>query len=184
VSHGRDPGPERIVLVGFMASGKTTVGRILARRLGWDLVDLDHLIRERTGATPGALIRERGEAAFRALETELTAELADRRRMILVPGGGWVTRPGNPGLLPAGSVRVWLRVSREEALRRVETDPADRPLLGPAEDRARRVDALMREREPLYAASELAVDVDDREPDAVAETILRRLGLAQEDDER
>ncbi len=160
-----------------MAAGKSEVARILAGRLGWERVDFDEAIRQRTGRSPGAIIREDGEAAFRALERELTATLADRERVVLDPGGGWATQPDLARLLGPGTVRVWLRVSPETAVRRANEDGTDRPLMGPSDGRVERMARLLREREPLYRAAELAVDTDDMSPGRVAETILRRLGL-------
>ncbi|MEJ2503697.1 MAG: shikimate kinase [Gemmatimonadota bacterium] len=178
MSHGPVPGIDRIVLVGFMASGKSTVGRLLARRLGWSFLDFDETIRDRTGRDAGTLIRTRGEAAFRALEAELTHEAAGLTAVVLAPGGGWVTQPGLADLLGPGTVRVWLRVSAAEAVRRADAEGRDRPLLGPAAGRLERAAELIRRREPLYSAAELAVDVDGKDPEAVVEAIVR--GLAPE----
>ncbi len=184
MSHGRGLPFGRIVLVGFMAAGKSTVGARLAQRLGWKFVDFDQRIHERTGSDPGTLIRERGELAFRKLEAELTEELAGATGMVLAPGGGWVTRPDLVDRLGAGTVRIWLRISAEEALRRADADETDRPLLGPLEGRSERAAALLRKREPLYRRAEVVVNVDGRDSDAVVEEILRRLAPGGEDDER
>ena len=175
--HGAVPAPERIVLVGFMAAGKSTVGRILAERLGWAFVDFDDAIADLAGRAPGAVIREEGEAAFRALEAEVTARLADREDAVLAPGGGWATQPELAELLGPGTVRVWLRVSPEEAVRRAERDGTDRPLMGPPEGRVERMARLLHRRNDRYRTADVVVDVDDREPDAVADEILRELGL-------
>lgn len=184
MSHGAVPGVGRIVLVGFMAAGKSTVGGLLAERLGWTFVDFDERIRERTGRTPGEWIREDGEPAFRELESAVTKDLAGQEQVVLAPGGGWALRPDLVDELGAGTTRVWLRVSSEEALRRVEADGTDRPLLGPVEGRAERVSALLRDREPFYTRAEIVVDVDGMEPDRVVEEIVRRLAPHREDDER
>ncbi len=177
IRHGADPGVERIVLVGFMASGKSTVGRLLAERLGWDFVDFDDAITDREGRTPGEVIRAEGEAAFRALEAAVTAELADRQDVVLAPGGGWATQPELAASLGAGTVRVWLRVSPEEAVRRAERDGTDRPLMGAPEGRMERMARLLHRRSEDYAAAELSVDVDAKRPGAVADEIVRSLGL-------
>lgn len=184
MSYGPDPTPGTIVLVGFMAAGKSTVGRLLARRLGWEFVDFDQRILDRTGLTAGELIRQRGEEAFRKMEAEVTMEVAGLTRVVLAPGGGWVTRPELAGRLGEGAVRIWLRVTPDEVLRRAALDPVDRPLLGPPEGRRERVVELLRSRTPLYEPAEEVVDVDDREPAVVVEEIIRRLGLDQESDER
>jgi shikimate kinase len=182
MSHGADPAPERIVLVGFMAAGKSTVGALLAEHLDWQFLDLDRLIEDRTGQSPGRLIRERGEAAFRELEAELTGELAGRARVVIAPGGGWVTRPELADRLGPGTVRVWLTVTPETALERAASG-VDRPLLGPIDGRLERARALLREREPYYRLAEARVSADDRTAVGVVEEILRQLGLDREDDE-
>ena len=184
MSHGGAPSPHRIVLVGFMAAGKTTVGALLAERLGWSFVDVDATIRERTGRTAGDIIRQDGEPAFRALEADVTAELGSRRDVVVAPGGGWAGRPELMDALGPGTLRVWLRVSPEVALERAEAESVDRPLLGPPDGRLERARALLERREPWFAAAELAVDANDEDPAVVAGEILRRLGLKREDDER
>lgn len=166
------------MFVGFMAAGKTTIGRLVADRLGWEFVDLDERIMERAGRNPGAIIRDRGEAAFRHLEAEVTRELASRRRVVLAPGGGWGADPSRAALLGPGTVRVWLRIDAAEAVRRAEREGIDRPLLGEPEGRVERAEALLRSRETSYAAAEYVVDVNSREPGAVADEIVRRLGAA------
>lgn len=184
MSHGDVPGPARIVVVGFMAAGKSTVGALLAERLGWGFVDFDDRIRERTGRTAGELIRDRGEAAFRELEAAVTDELAGAEGVVLAPGGGWASRPELLDRLGPRSIRVWLRVSPDEALRRARADRVDRPLLGAPEGRRERVTELLESRVPHYARAEIVVDVDGREPEVVVEEILRRLVLEREDHER
>lgn len=166
-----------------MAAGKSTVGPLLADRLGWRFIDFDSRIEEQTGLTPGELIRARGEAAFRQLEAAVTDELAGVDRVVLAPGGGWATRPDLVDRLGAGTVRVWLRVTAAEAIRRAVADEVDRPLLGPSEGRAERAAALLRSREASYARSEVVVNVDDRGPAVVVDEILRRLASRQEGDE-
>jgi len=189
MSHGHDPGPRRIVLVGFMAAGKTTVGAELAARLGWELVDFDSIVAARTGGSAGALIRAQGVAALRAMEEEITGDVADRDRVILAPGGGWATTPGLAQRLGPGTLQVWLRVSAAEAVRRAAADAVDRPLLEVTTDRrgGSELDhaaSLLREREPWYAAADMVVDVDGKAPGTVAEEILGRLGITREDDEQ
>lgn len=168
------------MLVGFMAAGKTTVGRLLARRLGWDFVDFDDAIHRRSGRAPGEIIRAEGEAAFRQMEAEVTDSLAGRARVVLAPGGGWATRSELAGRLGPGTLRVWLRVSVSEVLRRVRSEGTDRPLLGGERGRRARAESLMRTREPRYAEADLVVDVDGREPAEVVDEIIRRSGLQRE----
>lgn len=171
-------------MVGFMAAGKSTIGRRLASRLGWEFVDFDERIRERTGRTAAALIREQGEPALRALEAALTDELADGSRVVLAPGGGWGADPTFAGRLGPGTIRVWLRITAEEAVRRAREDArrgVDRPLLGPADEpdasRIERARSLLAGREQAYAAAEVVVDVDGREPAVVVDEVVRRLNV-------
>jgi shikimate kinase len=163
-----------------MAAGKSTVGRLLASRLGWDFVDLDARVLERTGRHPADWIREEGEAAFRDVETAVSAELAGSSGVVLAAGGGWVTRPGNLDALGRGTLRVWLRITAAEALRRAAADPADRPLLAEAladAEPLRAAESLLRHREPLYAEADIAVDVEGKDPAGIVDEIMRRLGI-------
>lgn len=164
-----------IVLIGFMAAGKSTVGRMLARRIGWGFVDFDERVRERTGRDPGDIIRQDGEAAFRSLETQLTAELAGGQRLVLAPGGGWGADPGRAAALGPGAVRVWLRITAEEAVRRAGAEEVDRPLLGEGPDRVARARDLLAQRAAGYTTAEIVVDVDGKSPEVVTEEIFRRL---------
>ncbi len=161
-----------------MASGKSTVGQRLAERLGWDFLDFDEEIERRTGLAIPDIFRRMGEPAFRALEAELTAECGDLDHIVLAPGGGWITQPELLELLAPGTLLVWLRVSPEEAVRRAMRARTHRPLLaGP--DPLARARLLLSEREPLYRQADVAVDVDDRDPDEVAAEIAgiaRRYG--------
>ena len=179
MSHGRVPVPDAIVLVGFMAAGKSTVGRLLGDQLGWRVVDLDDAIADRTGRTAAQLIREQGEPALRREERRLTAELAGQEKMVLVPGGGWITAPDTLDALRPRTALVWLRVSLHEALRRAEAQAGtvDRPLLGSGKGREERAAALLREREPYYSRARVTVDVDGKSPAAVADEILRQLDM-------
>jgi shikimate kinase len=175
-----------------MAAGKSTVGRILAHRLGRQFVDLDELVLERTGRTAAAIIRDDGEVAFRRLEAGITAELAGHRGLVLASGGGWGANPELARTLGPDTFRIWLRIPAGEAVRRAVTSDEDRPLLdaggGPAggdgEEVIRRAERLLRQREPFYAAAEMTVDVAGKAPADVVEEIVRRLGINWEEDER
>lgn len=154
---------DRVVLVGFMASGKSTVGALLAERIGWEHVDLDAVIERERGATVPEIFDREGEPAFRRYEADATRLIAARTHIVLTPGGGWVADPALPGLLPGGTFTVWLRVAPAEAVRRAEASggAANRPLLrGPGMDV--RVRALLAEREPAYARADLTIDTDGR----------------------
>lgn len=123
--------PSPLVLLGFMGSGKSTVGRLLAQRLGWHFCDLDHRIEAAAGATIAAIFAQHGEPAFRELEhRELLAALgaARQRRTVLALGGGTFAQPRNLELLHGcGGVTVFLEVPVEELLLRC-AGMANRPL--------------------------------------------------------
>ena len=114
----------RLVLVGFMGCGKSSVGRILARRLGWDFVDLDARVEKAEGRSVAAIFAESGEARFRVVEATEAEKALARDRVVLATGGGWAAQPGRLAALPEGTLSVWLRVSAEEAVRKWRFNPA------------------------------------------------------------
>src|SRR5688572_27406814 len=97
--------PERVVLIGLPGAGKSTVGPLLARRLGWRFLDLDPLIEAEAGLPIAQIFEQKGEAEFRRLETELTGRLASEPDLVLAPGGGWILRNTMPS-----AWLVWLQV--------------------------------------------------------------------------
>jgi shikimate kinase len=168
------PEIERVVLLGFMAAGKTAVGAELARRLGWMHLDLDVFIERREDRRIRDIFARDGEARFRELESAVTRDVAAMRGVVLSPGGGWITGPGNLEALGAGTLSVWLRVSPEVAVRRAAEAPGERPLLaGPDPLAAAR--RLLEARAPLYARADVQVDTGGRSPAQVADLIETEL---------
>ena len=168
---------ERIVLVGLMGSGKSSVGARLARDLGWRLVDLDREIETASGQTIPEIFKS-GEETFRRLEQQLTAELASTPRMVFTPGGGWITCAETVSLLPERSAVFWLRVTPEEAVRRCAGQTAQvRPLLTGADHGLARARELARDRNPRYEALGVPIDTNDR---SVGEIAAEILGLIRE----
>ncbi len=164
-------GPRRVVLVGFMASGKSTVGRIVAQELGWRFVDVDTLIEHQEGASIPEIFRDRGERHFRAVEERLTRELLGEDRVVLASGGGWAARPGRLRDLPRGTVSVWLRVTPEEAVRRAGQRSSARPLLA-VEDPVRTAGDLLAAREACYREADIEMDTGRQKPEDVAAAIV------------
>ena len=162
----------RIVLVGFMAAGKSTLAPRIAHALNWRVLDVDAAIVAQTGRTVAEIFRDQGEPAFRALEAELTAALSSGDPVVVAPGAGWIANPGSRPIRDDPATRlIWLRISIDEVLRRARRDRVVRPLLegaDPLEDGRR----LLAEREPLYASADLVIDVDGRTEDAVLDDIL------------
>lgn len=161
------PAVRRVVLLGYMASGKSTVGEALARRLEWSYLDFDVEIERREGATVQQIIAAAGEEHFRRLEAALTAEAAGADRLVLAPGGGWVTRPEFLDALGMETLAVWLRVSPEETVRRLRSDTIDRPFKDHP-DPVGMVTEMIVERLPLYERADLTVPADARSPESIA----------------
>jgi len=160
-----------IFLTGFMGAGKTTVGRLLARRLGRSFVDLDVEIERREGRSIAELFISPGEPGFRAAESAALQALPLADHPVVATGGGVVLDPQNRALMAGGGVRIWLRCPLEELERRL-TDPGGRPLWSGSRDDLER---LLGERGPLYAEADLTVDAA-APPAVVAEEIVCRLG--------
>jgi shikimate kinase len=166
---------DRIVLVGMMGSGKTTVGGILARRLGWPFHDNDAMLRQLFAATPRELMTAGGEAAMQSAElTALSAALAMPRPAVVAAAGGTILDPEARSQVAGAGLVVWLRIAgRTIAARSARGD--HRPW--PDDDRDRWIADALAERENLYAeVADLVVDADDKAPAAVADRIIRELG--------
>lgn len=165
--------PKNIVLIGFMGSGKSTVGRDLQHRLGYPLVDMDHTIEQRVGKSIATIFAESGEETFRDLETALLEELAEpaEARRIISTGGGVIGREKNRELLRQLGCVVWLHAPLHVILDRTGRN-RDRPLLN-APDPAVRAAELLAFREPLYAATaHLNVDTTGLDSTELATGIL------------
>ncbi len=172
--------PDRILLVGMMGAGKTTVGRLLAERLGWDYVDSDADVEARTGLTVPELFARQGERAFRDAEAaSLRRACTSTRPAVVSVAGGAVLSPENRALLRSSGRVVWLRARPVTLAARVG-DGAGRPLLG--EDPAAALVELDAARRPFYAeVADDTLDVDGLSPDeAVAVIVDRAAGGARE----
>ena len=137
-----------IVLIGLTGSGKSTVGRALARRLGRGWVDSDQAIEARLGCTIATYFAERGEAAFRDVEESVIDELSQRSGLVLSTGGGVVLRQPNRQRLRDRGTVIYLRASPEQLARRLRHD-TKRPLLQGG-DPLQKLRSLHAERDPLY----------------------------------
>jgi len=161
----------RILLVGFMGSGKSSVGRALGRALGWRFVDFDKAIAAEEGRSVPEIFRTSGEAHFRRAEARVGQGLLGEDRVVLASGGGWAAAPGRLDAVPPGTATFWLRVSCEEAVRRVGAGARLRPLLA-APDAEERAARLLEEREPFYRLADWAVDTDRRSVEDVTAEVL------------
>lgn len=158
--------------MGLPGSGKSTVGRRVARRLGRPFLDFDSEIERREGKSIARLFSEVGESGFRALELALTRELALSNGMILAPGGGWTTIPGAAALLRPPARMIYLRVKPEVAIGRILRGRRIRPLLQTADplDALRK---LLAEREAGYLEADHVVDVEVVKSQQLIATIAR-----------
>ena len=163
---------DNVVLVGFMGAGKSSVGRILAKRLGCCFVETDEMITVKEGRSIPEIFAERGEAHFRALEDETVRLLTLKRGEVIATGGGLPCRDGRLEALRAVGTVVWLSgefgALYERALR-----SGDRPMLhGKTREQA---EALYEARKPYYAKADLAVDTTALNPDQVAARVAAAL---------
>jgi len=173
-------GPANVVLVGLSGSGKSTVARLLARRLGWRAVDTDQLIQRQEGMTVQEIFRVRGEPAFRALESATILDVCRRSRQVIATGGGSFVADANRLQLLNGNMVVYLE-SRPETLaarlsRNIGREP--RPLLESG-DLVDRLAELGRQRDQQYRSAHHVVETDQRTPrevvDVIAELVRARL---------
>ena len=154
---------ENVTLIGMPGAGKTTVGRILAQKLGREFVDCDEVLVQRAGMPIPDYFAQFGEDAFRQLETALLRELGQKSRLVLATGGGCVTRPENRDLLRQNGTVVWVKRPLEAL-----------PIAGRPVSQALGVEEIYRRRQPLYEQfSDFAVD--NTTPEAAAEAILQQL---------
>jgi shikimate kinase len=157
---------DRIVLVGFMGSGKSTVGRIVARHLGWGFIDMDERIEERAGRRIAEIFQELGEASFRQEELQVARELQTAARLVIATGGGAFAQAETREALRAGAFTVYLAGDFETLALRVPAD-GSRPLAADREIMRR----LLEEREPSYRSADLIVDATEA-PLAIAGRIV------------
>ena len=167
-----------IFLVGFMGAGKTSVGRALAKDLGWEFVDLDERIAARAGRSVAAIFTEDGEAAFRRMEHDelraLIGELHLGNKIVSLGGGTWA-QPSNVALLKSSSLPViFLDAPVEELWRRCKSQQGLRPLLKKESD----FRDLYSARCSAYAKSTLRVETHEKSVEDVARRIALLLGLA------
>jgi shikimate kinase len=166
-----------VFLIGFMGSGKTTLGRLLARKLGWRFVDSDRAIARRLGMSISTIFERQGEARFRNEETREIARIARRRSQVVSLGAGSLIRAQNRRVVTRAGLLVHLQTSPRSVLKRVWKRRAQRPLLKglSRDDCLRRIRALLRQRAPGYRFADLAIRTDKRKPEALARDLLMTL---------
>ena len=166
--------PKRVVLVGPMGAGKSTIGRLLARELGYRFLDSDRIIEERCGANIPWIFDVEGEDGFRQRETSMLEELSNEVGTVLATGGGAVMRAENHGLLKKNAVVVYLKTSIDQQVERTRKD-RNRPLLqnDDPEGVLRRLFAI---RDPLYTElADIVMFTDRKSPRLVVRQLVNRI---------
>ncbi|MCA9979374.1 MAG: shikimate kinase [Anaerolineales bacterium] len=168
---------QNIILTGFMGTGKTTVGRLLAAELGYVFVDTDKLIAQRAGKPVSVIFAEDGEAVFRDWEAQIATELAQERRLVIATGGGLMLSERNADTLQEHGVVFCLTAKPKEIVKRVKQS-GHRPLLD-VDDPQERVEALLAEREATYRRYP-QMNTSGRAPQKVVKEIVKALAQGAE----
>ncbi len=162
---------KNIFLVGFMGSGKSTVGKILARKLGMEFIDIDEEIEKEEGMRIKDIFREKGEKYFRQLERKKIEGFLDKKGYVISTGGGLGADLLNMEKMKKAGIVIWLDTSLEEVLKRCKND-TNRPLLNqPLET----LKELYEGRKKIYSLAHLHIKTDGKLPEEIAEDILERL---------
>lgn len=167
----------RIVMIGFMGAGKSTIGRLLADALGWRFADLDDEVARRDGMPVHRIIRQKGLDHFRRRESEIGREVLRRRSIVVSVGGGWPAQPGHMDLLGGDTVSIWLQVGVASALERIAASKLKRPLLQ-VPDPLRTATDLLADREPYYRRGSFAIETEGRSLDHVLQAVLNSLAAS------
>lgn len=164
-----------IVLIGFMGTGKTTVGRTLAHKLGKAFLDTDEEIEKTAGITIKEIFSKYGPEYFRALEKKVIKKVSALDNHIIATGGGVVLEADNVKALRSNGIIVLLRCSPEVILKRVDS-AGSRPLLAGAKDLKVRIEELLAQREDIYAgAASFDIVAENKSQEAVADSIIKLL---------
>ncbi len=164
-----------IILVGFMGTGKTAVGKRLAKRLGWQFVDVDQLIETGARMSVARIFAERSEAIFRRLERRCISRLILGRQQVIATGGGAFVDSQNRSRLRVSGPVICLTARPRVILSRVGQKPGERPLLHGRPDPLSRIKALLGQRSAAYAQADLTIDTSDLSVDDVVERVWRHL---------
>ncbi len=167
------PAPKTIVLVGLMGAGKTSVGRLLAKRLDLEFIDADHEIEQAAQCSIEQIFESHGEAEFRDGERRVIARLLTGPTHVLATGGGAFMRKETRDAIRGRGISVWLRADLDLLLRRVSRRK-NRPLLR-NENPRQTLEKLMEERYPVYAEADIVVDSGDRPPGTIVDTVIESI---------
>lgn len=164
---------KNIVLIGFMGTGKSEVGKELAKMLGYKFIDTDELIEKREGIPVSEIFDKYGETYFRKIESEIIEEVSIMKDVVISTGGGAVIRSENRMNLKKNSITICLTASPEVIYERTK-DYDNRPLLKTG-DPYMRIKELLKEREPYYSEADIKIDTTQLEAQKVVETIMKEM---------
>jgi shikimate kinase len=167
-----------LALVGFMGTGKSSVGRLAAELLQFEFVDTDELVEAQSGLTIEQIFQEQGEPAFREVEKRAVQSLEQRQKIVISAGGGAVVTPGNMESLKSHALVVCLWASPETIWERVKMQ-THRPLLQ-APDPLARIRELFAQRDPLYRQADALIATGQRSPKEVVQQVLHQFHLARQ----
>ncbi len=168
-----------LALIGFMATGKSAVGRVVAGRLGKEFVELDDFIERKAGKTIPEIFKQDGESAFRKLEIEAAREVSGAKNLVIACGGGVVLNKINIDRLKEECIVVCLTASPEAILERALSEGETRPLLE-TPDKLATIKELTDFRRPFYErAADMTIDTSKLDIGAVAERIIKKLGMGK-----
>jgi shikimate kinase len=160
----------KLVLIGFMGTGKSSLGRLLAKKLNYRFIDTDQLIEERQGCSITKIFSQVGEVGFRRLENELARELVLAESVVIATGGGFPLNPENIALLRRNGLIITLQATAETIYRRV-CQEQHRPLLAEG-DPLNRIITLLAARAPIYQNTDLTLDTTAKSLDALVAEVI------------
>jgi len=163
----------RVILTGFMGTGKTAVGEKLAKRLGFQFLDTDLMVEEVTGKSITELFEEDGEPAFRDWEKKMVKKALEKDKVVIATGGGAIVDPENLKLMKDKGIVIGLSASPEAILQRV-AGMETRPLLR-SKDQLKKIEALLSHRSPYYRKADKIVDTTMKRLEETVEEILKAL---------
>jgi len=165
---------KNIALTGFMGTGKSEVGKALAKKLGYSFVDMDDEIEKKSGLRITDIFSVHGEEAFRDMETEVIRSFSNGDRLVISTGGGAVLRQENMDYLRKKGVIVCLSAAPEIIMDRLRGS-SDRPLLN-VEDPLARIKELLSRRQPYYDKADIMIETDGKSPLQIADEIMGEMG--------
>ena len=173
--------PSRVYITGFMGSGKSTSGPLVAARLGYRFIDLDAEVERIAGVTIHELFEQHGESKFRALETAVLSEVMMEEHVVVATGGGALASEGNMLLAGTSGATVFLKLSPQTLAARL-SDAEGRPLLHDEsgapytrEALRERIETLLAKRDRFYSHADIVVEAEALSPDAVADAVVKAL---------